>query len=144
MSTSEIPDRTIQGLKPRARARASSLVRENRPEPSLEVAPALESEAPSPSPESGGAHLSTPAASASSGGSKNATRSQLNVDVPPEVRQMARAAYRAAAYFEGTGSFGEFVTKALEAEIRRVQDTHNGGRPLEPIAEKLPTGRQPK
>lgn len=143
MSTSEIPDRTIQGLKPRARARASSLVRENRPEPTHEATPELEPEAPTPPPESD-TPPTAPLAPASSGGPKNAPRSQLNVDVPPDVRQMARAAYRAAAYFEGTGSFGEFVTKALEAEIRRVQDTHNGGRPLEPIAEKLPTGRQPK
>lgn len=63
---------------------------------------------------------------------------RLSVD----VRNRARAAFRAAAYFEGCRSFGDFVDGALEREIARIEKEHLNGETLTPLTENLPAGRK--
>lgn len=65
----------------------------------------------------------------------------MNVEISTDVREQARAAFRAAAYFEGTATFAQFVENAIRRENERVQREHNSGAPFEPISENLPAGR---
>lgn len=126
MSTT--PDRSIAGLSPRPRRApaAASLLRENRPDT---VPSATEPEEANRSPAPA---LERPT---------SAGRAQISVMVAPQLRDRARAAFRAAAYFEHVGSFAEFVAGAIEAEITRIEREHNDGLPLEPVRENLPAGR---
>ncbi|WP_108720325.1 hypothetical protein [Miniimonas sp. S16] len=132
MSTTP-PDRSIAGLAPRTRRTpaAASLLRENRPDPA-------------PAPAAADASSDVPAAGLEQTREErpaSTARAQISVVVAPELRDRARAAFRAASYFEHVGSFAEFVAGAIEAEITRIEREHNAGLPLEPVRENLPAGR---
>ncbi|MEL7978336.1 hypothetical protein AAG589_20895, partial [Isoptericola sp. F-RaC21] len=66
---------------------------------------------------------------------------QLTADVLEDVRGRARAAFRAAAYFEQVPTFSKFIENAVIAEVRRVEAAYNDGEPFQPITENLPSGR---
>lgn len=68
-------------------------------------------------------------------------KKQIAVDIPEDVRGKAVSAFRYAQFFERVPSWSEFVTNALEGEIRRIEAEHNGGRSLEPDHGPLPSGR---
>lgn len=117
------------GLTPRKRpqGKASNLLRGNRPEP-----------APT-APEHPAA--ATPAA-AKPRIKRASGKAQLSMNIDADVLGRARAAFRHAQFHDRVPSFGEFVTAALETEIRRIELEHNGGQPLEPETENLPRGRR--
>lgn len=142
------PDRTVTGLT-RRRAVAAGLVRRQRPEttaaspattpPAAAQAepdvPAAEQSAPDPAPKRSRA----PRTGRKPG--EKAGKGQVNVDIATEVRDQARAAFRAAAYFEGVPTFAQFVENAIRRENERMQREHNDGQPFEPMTENLPAGR---
>lgn len=118
-------------------------MRKNRPEPG----PASSEQTGGPTPPTPVTEHTPPSPQAPrvtadrSGKTADAGRAQISFAVSTELRDKARAAFRAASYFEGVGSFGEFLTNAVEAEITRIERAHNGGLPLEPVRENLPSGR---
>lgn len=139
------PDRSITGL-PRRRPGATGLIRGQRseaqqssPVESAAVTPLLASEGAAPAIESGIAQSDAqrPGRKAAA----KASKGQVNVEIATDVRDQARAAFRAAAFFEGVPTFAQFVENAIRHENERVQREHNGGRQFEPIAENLPAGR---
>lgn len=66
---------------------------------------------------------------------------QLGVKVGEELKGRARAAFKEAAYHEDVTTFHQFVSQALEAEIRRIEITYNDGHRLEPRSGNLRRGR---
>lgn len=142
MSTT--PDRSISGL-PRHRPSAAALLKENRPAVPTTGVPADAAALAEAAPEQGTATTPARATRRRPAGSTKRTpaagRVQIAADVPEEVRNSARAAFRAAAYFEHVSTFSDFVSNALQAEIRRLEEAHNDGQPFEPITDNLPAGR---
>ena len=141
-------DRTISGLAPVARPRpsAAALVKANRTlaadstdqtsRPPALVVGLEQGEASQP-------EISQRTKGRSAGRRSQATgKVPMGVDVPEGTRDRARGAFRVAAYFEGVSTFSDFVTNALEAEIRRIELAHNSGQPIEPRRENLPPGRR--
>lgn len=121
------------GLTPRKRpqGKASNLLRENRPEP-----------APTAPEPPAATTTATPAAAAKPRTKRASGKAQLSMNIDSDVLGRARAAFRHAQFHDRVPSFGEFVTAALETEIRRIELEHNGGQPLEPETENLPRGRR--
>lgn len=72
---------------------------------------------------------------------RDSEKVQLGVKVTQDLKGRARAAFKEAAYYEDVPTFEQFVSGALEAEIRRIEIEHNGGHPLQPRDENLPRGR---
>lgn len=136
------PDRAITGLTPRPKPAAGSLLKQNRPAPPAE-------EPPQDGPDTAPAEPRTrsrstrKAAKASPAPKRQATggKVQLTADVLDDVRGRARAAYRAAAYFEQVPTFSQFIENAVIAEVQRIEATYNDGAPFEPVTENLPSGR---
>lgn len=131
------------GLAPRKRPQgaANVLSAESRkaaptPEPDAETAipPA---ETPTPRP----AAAKRPKKTAAAKRQPSAGKVQIAADVPADTRGRARAAFRFAQFYDRVPTFSEFVTNALEAEIRRIEQLHNNGERLEPETENLPAGR---
>ena len=151
MSDPTTPDRAIGGLPPRRpRPDVSSLVARNRA-----AAPAP---APAQQPEDVAQAIVTPASTkktstrpkAAQRPSRAATpateageKGKMSVEVDGDVLAQARAAFRAAGYFDNVPSFAKFVEGALQRENQRIADAHNNGEPFEPITEKLAPGRKP-
>ncbi len=134
-------DRKISvSLAPRKRPRgaATALNAAERKAPPVEdSAPAPVAEPPAPQrPAAKRPKTATAAKRQPSSG-----KVQIGVDVPAETRGRARAAFRFAQFYDRVPSFSDFVTNALEAEIRRIEQLHNNGDRLEPEAENLPAGR---
>lgn len=131
---SEQPTRTLgAGLAPRRSGGgvqdmdASRLLRSRRSDTATELAATIPATAAATKP----APAPAPAAA----------RAQLNVSVPHDLRARARAAYRATAHLEGHQTFQDFITDALETEVRRLEDTHNGGARYTGGDQPLPAGR---
>ncbi|QZN85426.1 hypothetical protein [Cellulomonas sp. C5510] len=140
------PDRSITGLQ-RRRPGAAGLIRGQRSEP--QHAARAEAAAVTRQLESDeGAWPAMTSAKAQSDAQRprrnaaiKASKGQVNVEIATDVRDQARAAFRAAAYFEGVPTFAQFVENAIRHENERVQREHNSGLPFEPISENLPAGR---
>jgi len=65
----------------------------------------------------------------------------LTVYVGGEVRQRARAAYKATNYEERDATWSDFVEKAIQAETERRERKYNHGKQFEGGAERLRGGR---
>ncbi|MBX9244638.1 hypothetical protein ICW40_07420 [Actinotalea ferrariae] len=63
------------------------------------------------------------------------------MQIPRDTRARIRAAYRATAAAEGHRSFGDLITRLVEAEAQRLEQTYNHGRPFAGGDQPLPTGR---
>lgn len=116
------PDRTVPALPPR-RPKAAGLMRENR----TAVAPA--EEAPPAPVDVSPASPPTP------------RKGQVNVEIDTEVRDTGKAAFRAAAFYEGVQTWSQYVENAIWRENERIAQMYNGGQPLEPMTARLPGGR---
>lgn len=137
-------DRKITvGLAPRTRPEraATSLIASER----KTSEPATETAAPAPAAREPRQSSTTRKRAKTSTASRQAPQGKVQIaaDVPAETRGRARAAYRFAQFHDRVPTWSEFVTNALEAEIRRIEERYNGGEPLEPIDENLPAGRPP-
>lgn len=146
MTQAPPPDRTVPGLQ-RRRPAAAGLVRDQRNQASPQQDP-HRAAAPSDQETTEPTH-EPPAPSGATtrptrGGPGRAPRpakAQVNVEISTDIRDQARSAFRAAAYFEGVPTFAQFVENAIRRENERVQHEHNGGAPFEAISESLPAGR---
>ena len=142
-----VPERAITGLAPRPKPAAGALLKQNRPvstPPSPSVEPQDDASASTPAEPSRPRTRSTRnAAKARTTSKKQAAgnKVQLTADVLEDVRGRARAAYRAAAYFEQVATFSQFIENAVIAEVQRIEAAYNDGTPLEPVTENLPSGR---
>lgn len=112
------PDRSITGLPQRPKTDASRLIAANRT--TSPQAASQDPDAPAPSP----------------------GRVKVSVYLDPNLRDAARAAYRATAHLEQDASWSDMVQKAIATEIERRQRTHNDGDPFPHGAAKLTPGRQ--
>lgn len=140
------PDRSITGLQ-RRRPGAAGLIRGQRSR-AQQASPVEASAATRQLTSEGGAAPAIASGMAQSNAQRpgrkaavKASKGQVNVEIATDVRDQARAAFRAAAYFEGTATFAQFVENAIRRESERVQREHNSGAPFEPISENLPAGR---
>ncbi len=93
-----------------------------------------------------GAAGSTPAGDATSAGDATpAAEREKNASVtfyiPPELRNRARAAYRATSHLHGDSSWSDMIRKALLAELERRERMHNDGRSYVPDDTPLSAGR---
>lgn len=144
------PDRAVV-LPPRRTGAASALIRANRPPadgPDTVVGAQI------PGPIAGPEQTPEPAparpARPTGGGrparrqatSKPAGKGQLSVLIDADVLARAKGALRLAAFYEDTDSLAQLVQNALEAEVKRLQDAHNGGQPVEPRTKNLRPGRR--
>lgn len=68
-------------------------------------------------------------------------KAYISVEVDPDLRALARAAFYVLRSRREVRSFAQFVAGALEREVKRVQDECNNGEPLVPEREALPPGR---
>ncbi|WP_223693903.1 ParB family protein [Leifsonia poae] len=73
-------------------------------------------------------------------------RTTITVYLTRELRNRARAAYRATADREGDLSWSDFVAKAVLLEVERREQEHNAGRTYEgstlPLGAGAPTRRR--
>ena len=141
-----VPDRAITGLAPRPKPAAGSLLKQNRPAAPPQGPPQDGPETvpdPTPAEPRTRARSTRKAAKASPAPKRQATggKVQLTADVLDDVRGRARAAYRAAAYFEQVPTFSQFIENAVIAEVQRIEAAYNDGTPFEPVTENLPSGR---
>jgi len=135
--TDQTTDRTIDvPLAPRRRPQgaASSLQAASRPHVTEPAVPAPETPKANKPKATRAPKKATPEP-------KLATRVQIAADVDPTLRGRARAAFRYAKFYENVDTFSEFVANALEAEIHRIEATHNDGEPFQPDTANLPAGR---
>lgn len=113
------PDRSISGLPPRKpRTDASRLIAANRPTTST---PATGEAARPPD--------------------ATAARVKVSVYLDAQLRDAARAAYRATAHLENDASWSDMIEKAVTAEVERRQHAHNDGKPFSASRDKLTPGR---
>lgn len=113
------PDRSISGLPPRKpRTDASRLIAANRPT--------------TPAPTTGEASRE-PAATTD--------RVKVSVYLDAQLRDAARAAYRATAHLEKDASWSDMIEKAVTAEVERRQLVYNDGEPFPGSRDKLTPGR---
>lgn len=63
--------------------------------------------------------------------------------LPRIVHARVRRALSEHGKASGVGTLGELVERAIETELKRMEDEYNGGEPYEPAWPKLPTRRQP-
>lgn len=68
-------------------------------------------------------------------------RKQVTVLMAHDLKSRANQAYRMTSSQEGNRSFADFVAKALENEIARLEGLYNGGARYEGDAGTLPIGR---
>lgn len=142
-----VPERAITGLVPRPKPAAGALLKQNRPastSPSPTSEPQNDASASTPAEASRPRTRSTRSAAKARTTSKKQSagnKVQLTADVLEDVRGRARAAYRAAAYFEQVATFSQFIENAVIAEVQRIEAAYNDGKPLEPVTENLPSGR---
>jgi hypothetical protein len=128
--------RTINALAPRVRqqgAAASLMATERKTAPKEQEEYGINPQESSPKPASGMQKTT----------SKQVTAGKVQIValIPKELRGRARAAFRRTQFFERTPSFSAFVEKAIEAEVRRVEVTHNEGVTFAQDNENLPPGR---
>lgn len=76
----------------------------------------------------------------SSGG--EAGKARVSIYLDPDVRDRARAAYKATAHLAGDRSWSEFVQRAIEAEAARREQSYNQGSPYPTAGDsRLSAGR---
>lgn len=68
-------------------------------------------------------------------------RKQVTVLMSHDLKARANQAFRMTSSQEGNRSFADFVARALEAEISRLEALYNGGARYEGDAGTLPLGR---
>ena len=121
----------------------SRLVRANRPapttpptaaeEPPSDKAPA-QSRRSAPSRSRAGKERPKAAAVAT-------PKHSITVSVPEGTRNRSRAAFRATQHLEDDESYSDFVSKAIDAEVVRREQVHNGGDEFPGGDRNLPSGR---
>lgn len=109
-------------------------VEEPTPEPIVEAAaPAMK-----PAQRNGTPERTTPQPDVSTGEQK---KMQVNALIPVGLRNRSRAAFAASRHVEGYRSYSDFIAKAIEREVSRVENDHNEGRPYAGGDANLTAGR---
>ena len=141
---SDAPDRRIGGLAPRGPAPDLSILqRKNRRPPVSVTAEPAGVDTPPPAVEA----LSDvqdaepqPIVGTRSTAAK-AGQVRQTIYLGAQLRDRARAAFRATQHAEGDRSWSEFVETAIRAETERREVRHNGGTPYTPDSVPLRPGR---
>lgn len=136
--TQPAPERTVAGPPPRRRPiDASRLLKDNRtPPPAQSAKEPARAEAAHPGPRLPEANPRLSVA--------EEPKETITVTVRANVRRRSRTAFREANYRERVRSYSDFVERAIEREITRIEATYNDGQPLpaddEPLTPGRPTG----
>jgi hypothetical protein len=157
---SDLPVRTISGLKPRTGGPdLSRLQRRNRGVSTEQQTPASSAQDLSalPGPESVGKQPSEldavpavtkqrPAEAHVDGVSptrklESGRTGRLSTYLSVDMLERARATYRATSHLEHDRSFSDFVERAIHAEIVRRETAHNAGERYEADTSRLRPGR---
>ncbi|GGI42648.1 hypothetical protein GCM10010988_40090 [Cnuibacter physcomitrellae] len=71
----------------------------------------------------------------------HAAVTKITWQLPLDLRERARAMFKATRVQEGDESWGAMLTALLEAECRRREELYNGGVPYTRSSTNLPPGR---
>lgn len=66
---------------------------------------------------------------------------KITVTVGEERRARLRTAYTLTHLQEGHRTFSDFIAAALDAEVRRLEATYNGGAPFQTAEQGVTRGR---
>lgn len=141
------PDRKIGGLSARkSEPDLSGMLAKNRPTP---PPPAPEDPADAPTvPETPAKEASKPTAPkelrkpvSRASATADSPKEQISAYVNADLRNRARAAYKATGHLEGDSSWSAFVETAILAETTRRENAHNGGNAYSGDSTKLTPGR---
>lgn len=112
------------------------------PKPVEETTPEPIADAPSPAgtpaPRKRSPIKTAPQPEGSTGEQK---KMQVNALIPVGLRNRSRAAFAASRHVEGYRSYSDFIAKAIEREVSRVEHEHNEGHPYAGGDENLTAGR---
>lgn len=126
---------TLAGATPAAPARTVDEQPDSQPAPEVQAAPAGQ-QTPAPAPEV------VPAAEQAPAGRRTKYPPKVSFYQDPADTARVRGAILHTMVSEGSRSLSQFIHHAVMAEVQRLEDKHNGGRPFPPVgARELPQGR---
>lgn len=135
MSDNTSPLRNVDvGALRKHKRPAPQPVEEPAPEPIVKDAPP----AKKPAPRKRSPKKATPQPDVSTGEQK---KMQVNALIPMGLRNRSRAAFAGTRHVEGYRSYSDFIAKAIEREVARVESEHNDGHPYSGGDDNLTAGR---
>lgn len=136
----DAPNRTIDGLTPRAAPDLSRMQARNRPIQPSEAAAPSRSTAPAIAPQKAAPGRQN-RVKAKQPLPVDGTNVRVTAYVSPSLNERAKATFKATRYLEGDASWSEFVERAILAETQRRELEHNAGESYPSDGRRLPAGR---
>ena len=141
------PDRTIGGLAKRGSAPdLSGMLARNRTAQTTAAAAASEAQAErakaaAAAPREAKKTAAKQAAPRKASASADTGKTQVTAYMTHEVRNRARAAFKATAHLEGDRNWSSFIEEAVLAETKRREQQYNNGQEYAGDEEALSPGR---
>ena len=144
--TDATPDRTIGGLAKREMGRdLSGMLARNRTAkattPTADEKPAKPTEAVTSTQRTNKKATAKTTTPPNAPTSADTSKTQVTAYMSHEVRNRARAAFKATAHLEGDRNWSAFIEAAVLAETQRREQQHNDGKPYAGGEEALSPGR---
>ena len=133
---SDAPNRTIDGLAPRATPDLTRMQARNRPA-QPEKTPRRKKPTTPKKPATTRQQRATPKQPPVAAG----PRDRVNAYVSPSLHERAKATFKATRHLEDDVSWSDFVERAILAETQRREVQYNEGGPYPTDGTRLPAGR---